>query len=897
MPAVRTIPLPLAGLDDRDGLAIEEVASPDLRNVRTLRNRVDLGPGTTLMAPTPIPGSTPGKAMSVGTFVRNVAAGSQTVPHDLGIAPKAIILLTSGATALDTPAAGMRLAQGFTDLTTSRSIAASSAHDASPSQSARRYANKLLTILKSDATVAAECDYTSSNATSFTINWTTADTTAEYITFIVIGHSAVSAKVLEWTLTTGTGALAVTGVGFAPQLCLHLTTGATVAGTSTGMAAALGTMDAGGQWGLCVMAAHAAAGANQANESHTASDCITLGTSAGAESARVRRTSLDADGFTLNKVVAPSSGVLVATLCLTGFASVDVGTFSRATETAPVTQAITGLGFAPLGGMMHTLGFTTADKYPDGLLGGDISLMLGAFGGSGAQAAVDVWQDGQAYPTQTGKIASSNYIWADHGGGGGDFQLIVRSQAQIQSLDADGFSLNWTKTGDDPKLGYYWTIRTTTSAFASVGTPRTYGQVVVGSTPVERIVLLTDLSAFVYNSATGLFDPTAEAYTGAAARRFSIANTLAIAAWSQGTDNIRQYNGAFSALVTSGTNHAARTLLAFNNRIVSVRPLVAGIDQKTQIRWCVNGSANDWAGTGSGTLEIVETSQQPLTGGFVLGERGYVTRMRELIELIATGTLSPVFRPITRVSGIGVLATYSVATGDVYAFWLAPDDVCQWDGGTLRKVGERTYHTINQYIDFSNLDNIQGWVNTVDSEYWLLVPPYVFIYDYRREHWYFDQYTDIAAGGTITVGDQFTTSIGASQFVAFGHADARTFRVDYSSDEFLGGAIDAWITTRDFVPTTEQGQPSPLLPRYGTLWRLWFRGTPGEVVEVQLSTDKGLTWKAQTVTVNPAGVGIAFYNDAFATLRVRFRSQAGSAFSLQGPVQYEFSDAGVMLPA
>jgi hypothetical protein len=88
----------------------------------------------------------------------------------------------------------------------------------------------------------------------------------------------------------------------------------------------------------------------------------------------------------------------------------------------------------------------------------------------------------------------------------------------------------------------------------------------------------------------------------------------------------------------------------------------------------------------------------------------------------------------------------------------------------------------------------------------------------------------------------------------------------------------------------------PTYDRRNALWRVLFRGDPSEIVEVGASADAGTTWETQIVTVNGQGVGLAFFNLAFDTIRVRLRSQAASAFTVRGPIQIETTEAGVVLP-
>lgn len=886
------VPMPINGLNEREPLEIDPRFAVDLRNVRATLDAITRAPGGTLLAPTPVPGSTTGKAIVVGSFTRNTATGSQTVSHDLGVTPKAIILITSGSLAEDSVVASFRWGYGFTDGTDSRSVSMASRASVTPSQTSRRYANKLLTIVKWDDTVAAECDFTSWSASNFVVNWTTADSSAEIVTFVVIGHSAVSAKVKEWTLSTSAGTQAVTGVGFLPQMVLHASAMLSAAGTSAGASVALGAMASGGQWTQAMYAKDNSSTADQAGAGFSSTVAMTAGSATtGLELFRFSLSSLDADGFTVSKGMAPASSTLIASLCLNGFASVKVGSFDVTEDAAPVEQAVTGVGFQALGGMIHGIGFDTADKYPSGFQY-DAALTIGVFD-SASQVATEPFEDGQQNPVGAGNHTTAQYVYSSHGGGGSaGLELVTRRQGRMQSLDSDGFTINWIKNTSGTPKAFYWAARTTTSAFASVGIPRNYSQAQLAT--AEKVILLTSLSAFVYNQATSVFDPTSETYTAAAAKRFSIANTQDVVAWSNGTDNLRQYDGStFGALVTSGTNHAARTLLAFNDRIVTLYTRIGGTDHPTQMRWPVNGDVNDWAGIGSGTLEIIETSNAPLTGGFVLGERAYATKQRELIEIIATGSLSPVFRQESKVRGMGCIAQYSIALGEYFAFFLGPDDVYQWDGQTLTATGAKIYQTLTAPIDYQNTDQIQGAIFTTDAEYWLMVGTDVFIYDYRRDRWFRDNWSNVAAIGLISVGTNFTIDVDASQFVVFGHNDARTIRVDKTVGSFLDQDQDSYVVTRDFEAKQKgREESSPSLLWMNQLQQVNVRATPGTTLLLDASYDRGSTWESREVTIGDDGVGAAFFQLAFSTVRFRLRNVGTSAISWRGSIAYEWEEAG-----
>ncbi len=476
--------------------------------------------------------------------------------------------------------------------------------------------------------------------------------------------------------------------------------------------------------------------------------------------------------------------------------------------------------------------------------------------------------------------------------------------ATFQSLDSDGFTLNWPLNNTDAVTIAYIAISESPSG---LGVIRNYAQVYVGAgaTVDEKLLMLTSKSAFIYTPSTpstGIWTPTAESYTGTIYQRFSIVNTQAIAAWSQGVDDIRQWDGTtFGNLVTSGQNHAAKALIAFADRIVSIRPFFGGIDHATQIRWCIDGNVNNWTGAGSGALEVIETSQNPLVTGFVLGERAYLAKQRELIELLWTGTTSPVFGTVPRVRGMGVLAPHSVGLAEQFAFWLGPDDIYMWDGSTLTPIGDRIYNTIDALIDYQNLDTIQGAVWTPDSLYLLVVPPYLFIYDYRRDIWYQDDTTNFEAIGVFSVGTNFTADIDHSEFIVIGDSFLQTVRLDGTLLDYLGAPLDSYWTSKDYTgEELIRGGATP-----GFIVSLWdlnslreirFQSNANYVVEVGVSIDRGNSWQTTMVRTNDTGVGVAWFQVAFSQIRFRFRSYDTVPYEIHGTWGLDFEPAGYQYP-
>ena len=87
------------------------------------------------------------QSYDLGSFTKTVGAAplNQTVPHQLGQVPKALLLWTDGKTG-EAVSAGYQLAFGFSDGVTEFSVAGSSANAASPSNTTREVTNKLLSV-------------------------------------------------------------------------------------------------------------------------------------------------------------------------------------------------------------------------------------------------------------------------------------------------------------------------------------------------------------------------------------------------------------------------------------------------------------------------------------------------------------------------------------------------------------------------------------------------------------------------------------------------------------------------------------------------------------------------------------------------------------------------------
>lgn len=362
------------------------------------------------------------------------------------------------------------------------------------------------------------------------------------------------------------------------------------------------------------------------------------------------------------------------------------------------------------------------------------------------------------------------------------------------------------------------------------------------------------------------------------------------------------------------TSLGAYWLLPFNDRAVLVRTNEDGTDNVSRIRWHYSNDITIWDGELTGFLDISENNQDPLTGCCVLGDRAFLFKRNQVIELIATGTAFPVFRQESRVQGTGMLAPYSWASTDEFGFFLGNDNIYSLSGGGIRPVGDAIYKTIAERDILPASSQgfnpfIQGIISPTDSEYWLLdsasgESPNVFIYDYKRDRWFADDYENVFALGYFrqtgstrvlnTGGTPSTTECMQEGFVVLGVQDGlpgTASRVLWVSPTLTTRDITASdflceVVTRDFPSQAFEGRNSgggttrTSMDRANVLHELQFRGSPGVKYAVAASNDGGTTWKEeQEVTANSGGVVRAFFLLNFTRIRFRIRGQelTGSA--------------------
>jgi hypothetical protein len=286
----------------------------------------------------------------VGSFTKPTATGLQAITG-VGFAPKALLFWTVANTTSGSFRSGSIQSLGFTTgPTNSYAQSSGSTSGVTTSSSQRKLEDVAIVITATSSTaVFGRAVLDSLDADGFTLNWTTANSSAYLMYYLAIGGDDLTAvRAVNWQTPTAPGLRAVTGVGFSPDCVLHLHAG--------GLANALPTLASSAAFGLGMMTKNgeqfssgmfAANGVSpsQTRRNQDIAKTITSVTSSGSIFYQGAFSSMDTDGFTVDFDVAPAAYQIVS-LCLKGGAY-KIGRMLKSTAAAPVAQAVGGVGFAP----------------------------------------------------------------------------------------------------------------------------------------------------------------------------------------------------------------------------------------------------------------------------------------------------------------------------------------------------------------------------------------------------------------------------------------------------------------------------------------------------------------------------------------------------------------------
>jgi hypothetical protein len=288
-------------------------------------------------------------------------------------------------------------------------------------------------VTNDTVTTGLQADLVSLDADGFTLNWTQTISGADVHVLALAGLSG--ARVHGFTVPTSTGNAAHAGAGFAPDGGLFLVanqTGPNAGGQDAIVGASFG--DGTSSFSLATSLDDFSGIANGWTV-HESGRVLHLVSGVGVTDGRATLASLDADGFTLNCDNAYGAAYVAAALLVAGL-SVKAGSLTAPASTG--AQAYTGVGFQPRAifvmGSHQALSGSPFDGY---------HAMFGAASGPTARAVVSAAHVDASDPLQCDHDSDTGHVVKALTAGTPTVDLA----ADLDSFDADGFTLDWTTVG------------------------------------------------------------------------------------------------------------------------------------------------------------------------------------------------------------------------------------------------------------------------------------------------------------------------------------------------------------------------------------------------------------------------------------------------------------------
>lgn len=270
---------------------------------------------------------------------------------------------------------------------------------------------------------------------------------ARRIYYIAVGGDSIDAKVGTTTVTTSPGSQAITGVGLQPvALIVSANENSTADGPlTTGSRFALGASTGAAGWAIAN--AQAVGGPSSVNACAGSDDStfLRVDPASGTVTAKAAVTSLDSDGFTINKVTPPGANIRVGYLAISGV-SAAAGYFSQAAATG--NTSVSGLGFQP-----SSVLFASAMTSTLNAVSVSSRSMVGIAASPSSRAVFAATAlGGGANPSNTARDVSETACVIASSDGGTPTRLAT---ADFVSMDTGGFTINWSTTDGVARNTFY----------------------------------------------------------------------------------------------------------------------------------------------------------------------------------------------------------------------------------------------------------------------------------------------------------------------------------------------------------------------------------------------------------------------------------------------------------
>ena len=265
---------------------------------------------------------------------------------------------------------------------------------------------------------------------------------------------ALNKAVGSFNTGTGTGTVAVTGVGFAPKAIIFWWNGRTGSADAAGGAdwqTGIGWCTGTSNEGACYGQSQDAQFDSNTGRAHRTDACVGIMTpGATTDDGLLSLNSLDSDGFTLDIDNAFSADYEVHYWAIGGADVTNATTGSFTEHTAVETKAITGVGFQPDVVLFFSIGVGTAPYNAST----NLALSIGAATGASNQAVLTVASAEAQATMATKSYCRAGEVWVNIGG----TSTSPSSRAVLNSMDSDGFTLDFIKRSST-RIIFYMAIK------------------------------------------------------------------------------------------------------------------------------------------------------------------------------------------------------------------------------------------------------------------------------------------------------------------------------------------------------------------------------------------------------------------------------------------------------
>jgi len=358
---------------------------------------------------------------------------------DPGFQPKGLLIWNGVQTATGA-SSDAQFSIGVASSTTTENSGGYNSNDASASSDVVRIFSTTDVIRNTTAgatTLNLVATLTSFDATGFTLNWGTLATTSPLYNYLALGGADITnVNTGNFAANTSTGNQSVTGVGFQPNVIIlfaNLNTTSTQTNNNScfGIGVATSSTE---RWAIAVGMQNGQATMN--NRRAFYDNVCFMHPAAGSNNVEATAdfVSMDTDGFTINWTDAPGQADLIGYMAIRG-GQWKAGVDTQKTSTG--TKATTGIGFTPSGVLFGSVCDTNNNTIVD-----NARFMVGCTDGT---RNTTVWTgDSDNVPDSIANTITSSTKCLVMATEAVSASPTTQAEANISTLDSDGFTLDWT---------------------------------------------------------------------------------------------------------------------------------------------------------------------------------------------------------------------------------------------------------------------------------------------------------------------------------------------------------------------------------------------------------------------------------------------------------------------